>query len=45
MAKSVKCSAEIVDKETMSIKITIERPDSENVALLYEIKWKATDGI
>ena len=45
VAKSVKCSAEIVDDEVMSIQITIERPDGESVAMLYEIKWKATDGI
>ena len=45
VAKSVKCGAEIVDNEVMSIQITIERPDGESVAMLYEIKWKATDGI
>lgn len=45
VAKSAKCLAEIVDDETMSVKITIERPDGENEALTYEIKWKATDGI
>lgn len=45
VAKSVKCGAEIVGNEVMSIQITIERPDGESVAMLYEIKWKATDGI
>lgn len=45
VAKSVKCGAEIVDDEVVSIQITIERPDGESVAMLYEIKWKATDGI
>lgn len=45
VAKSVKCNAEIVDNEVMSIEIKIEKPDSETVAMLYEIKWKATDGI
>lgn len=45
VAKSVKCGAEIVGNEVMSIQITIERPDGESVAIIYEIKWKATDGI
>lgn len=45
VAKSVGCKAEIADEETMNVTITIQRPDGNDDAYAYEIKWMATDGI
>lgn len=46
VAKSAKCQAEIADEESMVITVLLEKPDGQmNDALIYEIKWKATDGI
>ena len=45
VAKSVGCKAEIADEKTMNVTITIQRPDGNDDAYAYEIKWMATDGI
>ncbi len=46
VAKSVGCVAEMVDEEKLSLRVEVERPDGNlEQALVYEIKWKATDGI
>ena len=45
VAKSVSCKAEVADEETMNVTITIQRPDGNDDAYAYEIKWMATDGI
>ena len=45
VAKSVGCKAEVADEETMNITVTIHRPDGNDDAYAYEIKWMATDGI
>lgn len=45
VAKSVGCKAEVADEETMNVTITIQRPDGNDDAYAYEIKWMATDGI
>lgn len=45
VAKSVGCKAEVADEEMMNITVTIHRPDGNDDAYAYEIKWMATDGI
>jgi len=48
VAKSVSCSAEIdsEDAETVSISVTIEKPQGNAETFKFEVNWKATiDGI
>lgn len=46
VAKSVSCTAEIADSETMNLNVLIERPEGENdEAFLFELNWSATNGI
>ena len=46
VVKSVECSATIVNNEYVSLSVTLVRPDGEQEnPFVYELKWKATDGI
>lgn len=46
VAKSIDCSSDIVDDEFISLSVTIARTDGERESpFVYELKWKAADGI
>lgn len=46
VAKSVECSATIVNNEYVLLSVILTRPDGgQENPFVYELKWKATDGI
>lgn len=46
VAKSIDCNAAVVDREYISLSVTITKPDgSQENPFVYELKWKATNGI
>ena len=46
VAKTVDCEAAVVDREYISLSVTITKPDgSQENPFVYELKWKATNGI
>ena len=46
VAKTVDCKAAVVDREYISLSVTITKPDgSQENPFVYELKWKATNGI
>ena len=46
IVKSVECSAVVADAEHISLSVTITKPDgSQENPFVYELKWKATNGI
>ena len=46
IVKNVDCVAAVSGEETMNVEIRLEKPTGEQIdPIIYEIKWKATDGI